>query len=393
MENSPSNEDRDEPVRILLVDDNRANLLALEGVLEPLGQELVPARSGKEALEKLNECDCALVLMDVHMPVLDGFQTVEAIRKRKELAHLPVMFLTAMFRDQESSARGYALGAVDFILKPFEPEIIRAKVGAFVALYQYNERLKRHQRLLADEVAARRAAERADRMKEEFIAVLGHDLRTPLNAIMLTAEKHEQVPDALEPCREAGKRISTSAGRMSRMIEDVVDFTRSRLGGGIPIDRRPAHMGELCHAPLDEIRTINPTSNISVQVEGDVNGSWDPDRVLQVVANLAGNAVTHGDGTVEVSVRGAGDEVILEVHNGGPPIPAHKMEHLFEPFHPGGRRREGLGLGLYIVEQIVRAHTGSISATSSEASGTTFTVHWPRNTPTSLPSTRPGSPR
>jgi signal transduction histidine kinase len=370
---------RDAPVRILLVDDNAANLLALEAVLDPLGQELVTARSGTEALEKLHDQDCALVLMDVHMPVLDGFQTVEAIRKRQQLAHLPVMFLTAMFRDQPAAARGYALGAVDFIMKPFEPEIIRAKVGAFVVLYQYNQRLKHHQQLLADEVSARTAAERADRMKEEFIAVLGHDLRTPLNAIMLTAEKHERMPDALEPCREAGKQIVTSATRMSRLIEDVVDFTRSRLGGGIPIDRKPADMAELCRAPLHEIRTVIEASTISVHVEGDVRGSWDPDRVVQVVANLVGNAAMHGDGIVEITVRDAGDQVVLAVHNGGPPIPIEKMEHLFEPFHRGGRRREGLGLGLYIVDQIVRAHGGSVRAESSETSGTTFTVSWPRD--------------
>ena len=369
-------DDQDAAVRILLVDDNVANLVALESVLEPLGQELVLARSGREALEKLDG-DCALVLMDVHMPVLDGFQTVEAIRKRRELAHLPVMFLTAMFRDPESAARGYALGAVDFIMKPFEPEIIRAKVGAFVALYQHNERLKHSQRVLADEVAARKAAEQADRMKEEFIAVLGHDLRTPMNAIMLTAE-NLAVIDAREPCREASKRISTSATRMSRMIESVVDFTRSRLGGGIPIKRELVDMAELCRAPLDEIRTIHPGATVDLHVEGNVEGHWDPDRVLQVVANLVGNAAKHGNGMTQISLRGTERTVILEVHNGGSPIPPDKMAHLFEPFYPGGRRREGLGLGLYIIDQIVRAHGGSIRAESSEATGTIFTVYWPR---------------
>jgi sigma-B regulation protein RsbU (phosphoserine phosphatase) len=109
--------------------------------------------------------------------------------------------------------------------------------------------------------------------------------------------------------------------------------------------------------------------------------------VLQVIANLVGNAAIHGDGNVEVSVRDAGADVIVEVHNGGRSIPANKMEHLFEPFHPGGRRREGLGLGLYIVEQIVRAHGGSISADSTDAAGTTFTVRWPRTAPARLRAT------
>lgn len=376
----PSTElDGCDPVRILLVDDNPANLLALEVVLEPLGQELVMARSGREALELLDTLDCALVLMDVHMPALDGFQTVEAIRQRHRLAHMPVMFLTALFKDQESAARGYALGAVDFITKPFEPEFIRAKVGAFVSLYQYNERLKRQQRLLADEIAARKAAERADRAKEEFIAVLGHDLRTPLSAILLAAAKHEKLPDALEPCREAGRRISTSANRMSRMIEAIVDFTRSRLGGGIPIIREATDMAALCRATLDEIRAIYPSVEMSLNVEGDVRGEWDPERVLQVIVNLVGNAATHGDGKVRITARDLGKVVVLEVHNGGLPVPSHKMAHLFEPFYPGGRRREGLGLGLYIVDQIVRAHGGTIHAESTEAGGTTFTSYWPRH--------------
>jgi len=104
---------------------------------------------------------------------------------------------------------------------------------------------------------------------------------------------------------------------MSRLIDDVVDFTRSRLGGGIPIEREPADMAELCQAPLDEIRAICPKCTISVHVEGNVRGDWDPDRVLQVVANLVSNAARHGDGTVRVSIRGLGDSVILEAHNGG----------------------------------------------------------------------------
>lgn len=380
----PQQMEEDERARILIVDDNQANLLALEGVLAPLGQELVMARSGQEALDILAEQDCGLVLMDVHMPALDGFQTVEVIRQRQQLAHMPVMFITAIFKDHESMARGYALGAVDFIMKPFEPAFVRAKVGAFVMLYKHNQRLERQKRQLADEVAARRAAERADRAKEEFIAVLGHDLRTPLSAILLTAQSHQQQPSALEPCREAGRRISTSASRMGRMIDSVVDFTRSRLGGGIPIKREATDMAALCRAPLDELRAIHPAADISLKVEGDVRGEWDPERVLQVIANLVGNAAKHGDGKVSVSVRGSDDSVVLEIHNGGVPVPSHKMEHLFEPFYPGGQRRDGLGLGLYIVDQIVRAHGGTVRAESTATAGTTFTVYWPRHAQSTL---------
>lgn len=388
-------DDRDEPVRILIVDDVPGNLVALEAVLQPLGQELLLARSGAEALELLDRHDCALILMDVHMPVLDGYQTVELIRKRQQLRHLPIMFLTAMFRDDASAKRGYALGAVDFVMKPFEPEMIRAKVSAFVALHQHNQRIKRQERRLASEIAAREAAERANGIKEEFIAVLGHDLRTPLQAILLTAEKHEHLSPAAEACRRDGMRIRTMAQRMERMIDQVVDYTRSRFGGGIPIAVQPVDMGELVRAPLDEIQAIYPRCAITLAVEGDTRGTWDPDRVAQVFANLVGNAARHGDGNVAISLRGADDWVVLEVHNGGAPIPIEKMEHLFEPFYTAGRPGS-LGLGLYIVEQIVRAHGASIRAESSADRGTTFTVRWPRQAavdPTPRPRPSRASPR
>src|SRR5688572_29617510 len=237
------------PVRILIVDDNPANLLALEVVLESLGQELVFARSGEEALAKLEEAPCALVLMDVHMPVLDGFKTVEAIRKRDALKHLPVMFLTAMFKDKQSAARGYSLGAVDFITKPFEPEIIRAKVGAFVVLHEHNEAIKSHAKRLAEEVAARQIAEIASRAREEFVAILGHDLRNPLMSIAMAAQNHMEAAGAQPACRDVGQRITGAVDRMNRLIQDVLDLARSRLGGGIPVEPRPAEMSALCKVP------------------------------------------------------------------------------------------------------------------------------------------------
>ncbi|KAB2897292.1 MAG: response regulator [Kofleriaceae bacterium] len=370
--------DRDGLANILIVDDTPAHRLALEAVLEPLGQNVLMAGSGDEALRLLEQHDCALVLMDAHMPVLDGYETVETLRRRAELRHLPVMFLTAMFCDREHAARSYALGAVDFITKPFEPSIVKAKVRAFVTLYQYHQRLKQQERRLASEVAAREAAEKADRLKEEFIAVLGHDLRTPLSAILFTAQRHADARDASGPCRMDGRRIAAMANRMGRMIDHVVDYTRSRLGGGLPIAVAPADLAELCRAPLDEIQAIYPESVITLVVDGDTRGVWDADRVLQVFANLVGNAVRHGDGTVRVSLIGVDAWVILEVRNGGEPIPANAMAHLFEPFRPGEGSRGGLGLGLYIVERIVHAHGGSIRAESSSQLGTTFTVRWPR---------------
>lgn len=361
------------PVRILLVDDNPANLLALGAVLEPLKQELVRASSGAQALALLGEQDFALVLMDVAMPILDGFETVARIRRNERIRHQPVMFITALFRDEAAAARGYSLGAVDFIIKPFEPDIIRAKVGAFVTLYQHNEEIKRQQRRIIEEAAARKAAELAS-------AILSHDLRSPLNAIMLTAQKHGRT-EALEECRKTGARIANSAQRMNRLLADVQDYARSRLGGVLRLTRRPADLAQLCRATIDEQSIIHPHCNIVLHVEGDVRGEWDEDRIIRVCTNLVDNAIKHTNGAqgeIEVSVQSAGDDVVLEVHNFGAPIPPSTMRHLFEPFQRGEHEREGLGLGLYIVDQVVRAHGGTTSARSSEDEGTTFTVRLPR---------------
>ena len=358
------------PVNILLVDDHPANLVALEAVLEPLGQHLEHASSGSQAIEKLLAKDFALVLMDVQMPGLDGFQTVEAIRSREELKHIPVIFVTARSRDDRSAATGYALGAVDFIVKPFDPEVMRAKVSAFVALHQRNA-----------EISARLLAEQASRTREEFVAILGHDLRGPLNVILLSAERWEQHPDPGVPtaCRDAARRIRNSAARMEALIQACLDLTRSRLGTGIYVEPEPADMAALCQVPVEELRTIHRERAIEFEVEGDVHGRWDPRRVTQVAANLLDNAVKYSNGSgqpVRLALRGEDGQVLMMVHNDGPPIPAGI--DLFEPFKGGARKREGLGLGLYIVDQIVRAHGGSIAVASSADAGTQFTIRWPR---------------
>jgi signal transduction histidine kinase len=379
---------RDEPVRILLVDDNAANLLALQAVLEPLGQELVVARSGMEALELLGHQEFALVLMDVHMPVLDGYQTVEAIRERDELRHLPVVFVTAIFKDEDSAARGYSLGAVDFITKPYVPEVIRAKVSTFVMLTQHQRERAAHERRLAEEQAARAAAELAARSMEDFIAILGHDLRNPLNAIMMMAEQHGARHDAAGECAQFGERIARSARRMNRLIGDLVDFAKSRHGG-IALDYQDVDMCEVARVPLDELQLIHPRQRVELRTSGDVRGEWDPERVNQVLANLLDNAFKYGGGSIEVTLEDRGDRIAMEVHNDGTPIPADRLEHVFEPFERGRPGPQGLGLGLYIVDQIVKAHGGTIRVSSTWAAGTTFAIEWPRRQPSAATSAAP----
>jgi signal transduction histidine kinase len=218
--------------------------------------------------------------------------------------------------------------------------------------------------------------------REQFIGVLGHDQRNPLSAIRASAELVLRKP--LDPGQEkALSRIVHSSERMSRMISDVLDLARGHLGGGLPIHPQPTDLQELCRRVVDELRVAHPKQRLQLALEGNGRGEWDPDRVAQVISNLVGNALEHGapDRPVRVKVSGAASAVTLEVHNEGPPIPEALLPVIFEPFRgtaAGRGRPRSLGLGLYIVQEIVRAHGGTVEARSTAEDGTTFRVQLPR---------------
>jgi PAS domain S-box-containing protein len=227
--------------------------------------------------------------------------------------------------------------------------------------------------------------ERSVTFREQLLAMLGHDLRNPLNAIAASAFQLARTADLEERERQAVERIRRSTGRMGRMIDDLLDFARSRLGGGIPVAPRPMDLAEVCRAALDELQASQPQRRLLFEARGDTRGAWDPDRVTQVVGNLVVNSLQHGraDSPVRVTVRAEDAEVLLEVHNEGEPIPAELLPRLFEAFE-GGARPPGssnLGLGLFIVQQIARAHGGDVTVRSAAEAGTTFTVRWPRHPP------------
>lgn len=232
----------------------------------------------------------------------------------------------------------------------------------------------------------RRTAEAAE-WQERMIGVLGHDLRSPLSTIAVAAESallHGALPEHL---RNALARIQSAAYRMGHMITEIVDWTQARLGGGFPLSPRAADLGDICERIVSELQAAHPGSRIVLERHGACDGMWDQARLAQVVQNLVGNAVQHGapEHPVRVSVACADDRVVLEVHNAGAPIPPESMPRIFEPFTRLERRptsdRTSLGLGLYIVREIVRAHDGRVEVRSSEPEGTTFTVTLPRKLP------------
>ncbi|MDB5800523.1 MAG: Sensor protein [Rhodocyclales bacterium] len=359
-------------VKCLLVDDLEENLLALSALLRRDDVELLTARSGFEALELLLLHDVALAFLDVQMPDMDGFELAELIRGSERTRNVPLIFVTAGTRDQHRMFKGYETGAVDFLYKPIDPHILKSKADVFFQLYQQKQQL-------AHELQQRTETLR---LSEMFMAVLGHDLRNPLSAIVTSAHILEHGSED-QMVKKTAARMLSSGKRMSRMIEDMLDLARARLAGGIPLKREHADLGTLVQRVAQEYLAAANERRVEVQQDGDLAGEWDADRLAQVASNLIGNALQHGDAheAVQVRLNGTHDDVVsLSVANSGR-IPADVLPHIFDPFRGAQReagRNDGLGLGLYIVQQIVNAHGGSVEVRTEEPDRTLFLVKVPR---------------
>ena len=232
-----------------------------------------------------------------------------------------------------------------------------------------------------------RFTEDLDKSKEMFLAILGHDLRSPIGAVLTSSKFMLETQELEEPHLTLTTRIVSATTRMNNMVGALLDFTRGRLGGGIPITRGSMNMGKLVHDVLNEILAAHPDRKIKVNARGALTGHWDCERMSQVVTNLIGNALEHGSerSPVSVDVVGSDDEVAIAVHNRGAVIPEDQLDGIFNAMKlqtmPGKSTGSSanLGLGLYIADRIVHAHKGRIEVTSSEERGTAFTVHLPRH--------------
>jgi signal transduction histidine kinase len=240
---------------------------------------------------------------------------------------------------------------------------------------------------LLREQAARQEAERNVHFNQMFAGMLGHDLRNPLSTITVGANYIGR-SDGNPKTAKAAKRIMSSAERMARMIDQLLDFTRIRIGGGLVLNPIRFDLDEVFSRVKDELEAAHPESYIALTVEGDTVGEWDHDRMLQMFSNLIGNALHHGvaGSPVRVHASGGSSSVQISVHNDGV-VPPDVLPVLFEPFRGNTRyqKKMGLGLGLFITQQIVAAHGGTIAATSTEIDGTMFQLHLPKNTRAALP--------
>ena len=359
-------------VKCLLVDDLEENLLALAALLRRDDVELLQARSGAEALELLLVHDVALALVDVQMPAMDGFELAELMRGAERTRHVPIVFITAGVRDHYRQFKGYELGAVDFLYKPVEAHVLKNKAEVFFQLHRQKQQL-------AQELQRRTEMLR---LNELFSAVLGHDLRNPLGAVLASAASLRRSAQDDE-MRSTVRNIEESGWRMKRMIDELLDLSRVRLGGGIALRPQRTELGQIVSQVVDECRALFPERIVEVTAEGDLRGVWDPDRLSQVVSNLIGNALQHGaDGKpVRVSLDGTrGETVSLVVTNAGAILPG-MVDRLFDPFRTSQQekgRDGGLGLGLYIVQQVIAAHHGRVVAQSAQHS-TSFRAELPRD--------------
>jgi signal transduction histidine kinase len=232
--------------------------------------------------------------------------------------------------------------------------------------------------------SARRYVEMLEHRRDQFLGVLGHDLRNPLNALATGASFLVDSEGLDDESARVASRMLNSATRMDRMVGDLLDLTRTSLGPGIPVVLAPMDLAPVCRQVVAELNGGHPHELLQFESKGDLHGEWDSDRLAQVLSNLVGNALQHGNKKAPVSLvaRDDGDEVVLEVHNEGPPIPEAALSTVFDPLvrqsSEDDKTPGSLGLGLYIAEQVVVAHGGTIAVTSTQADGTTFAVHLPR---------------
>ena len=382
----PVTKDDGSPISVLVVDDDETALAAMSDALAPLGHRLVTASNGYEALHQAEQLPFAAIVLDVQMPELDGFETAMMLHESGRAHTPPLIFVSETQDHLETIRRGYALGAVDYLTKPVHGDILRAKVDALASHFQRERQLdrmadvvKEKARQAAEADAARYRAERASGLKDIYLGILSHDLRTPLTAITMTADLIAR-STTLDNAKGGAERIRRAARRMSTMIEQLVDFTRGELGGGIPIQPAQMDFGTVLKSVVDEVSAAHRGAEIAVEVSGPLMGVWDGERVHQALTNLVGNAVLHGKGCIRVVATGQRAGVLVKVHNGGPAIPDDQLPRIFEPFRKE-ERSTGLGLGLYIVREIIRRHGGTIHVRSNLALGTTFTSYWPSAQP------------
>lgn len=372
----------EQPIHLLLVDDLEENLLALEALLKREDVICLKARSGDEALELLLIHDVALALVDVQMPGMDGFQLAEFMRGNVNARHVPIIFVTAGSADLQRRFRGYEAGAVDFIQKPIETDILRSKANVFIDLYRQRREILAQRDELEAYANALRAA---DRRKNDFIAMLGHELRNPIMALRAGLQLLERQSDKNRKA-DIQARMEVQAHHLSRLIEDLLDVARIDQGK-ISLQRERVSLQSVIESAVDTSRPKIEAGAHDLTVALPSQPLWlegDFTRLSQVVSNLLTNAAkyTPSEGQIRISADVVQDEVRIDIADNGVGVPHDMQGRIFDLFTqskgPDDRSREGLGIGLALVKQLVEMHDGAVElASDGPGRGSCFTLRFP----------------
>jgi signal transduction histidine kinase len=388
------------PASVLLVDDDPRNLLALESVLEGGNYTIEKAQTGNEALLALMRQEFAAIVLDVQMPEVNGIELARLIKLRKRTQHIPIIFLTAHYREDEDAVLAYDVGAVDYLTKPINPAVLRSKVNVFVDLFHktralatLNAKLEAQNAVLQREAeermrrikaeAARAEAEAANAAKDRFLAMLSHELRTPLTPIVYAVALLEKDEDCPPHIREAVATIRRNVGVEARLIDDLLDLARVR-SGKLTLRKEPVDAHEILRDAMaicladtgrPKVRLLDQIEAENTQLEAD------PARLRQIFWNLVSNAVKFTPEEGKICIRTANSEgwLHVEVNDTGVGIEPHKLSRIFDAFEQGTRNSSsGLGLGLAICKALVELHGGTIEAHSAGlGAGASFIVKLP----------------
>jgi signal transduction histidine kinase len=388
--------------KILVVNDNPASLLGMTAMLEQwteeLGYEIVTARSGEETLRQVLTHEFAVILLDVNMPGMDGFETAEAIHSRTSSASIPIIFVTAYLADEIHRLKGYQMGAADYLFTPIVPQILKAKLSVFVALARKNHELKAQTQALnertrelteintdlARAINERKFAEKQNQAKDEFLAMLGHELRNPLSAISTAAQLISEPLSQSGGATQAHEVIQRQSKHLARIVDDLLDMSRV-MAGKIQLCRQAVDLCRFTQNCLNTLRLSGRAESHIIDFDGEE--AWidaDLTRLEQMVVNLLDNALkyTPPGGMLTIRVEAQDNEAVLRVQDSGLGISAELLPHVFDVFVQGeqalDRAQGGLGIGLSLVRKLAQLHGGAVDAASPGSDqGSVFTIRFP----------------